>query len=275
MSAEAFKIALCQLRTELDRAENLEKAERMVREAAQNGAKAVCLPEMWSCPYSKKYFHAFADAENGETVEQMSRWARENGVILVGGSIPEKTGDKLYNTCFVFDESGRQIARHRKVHLFDVDIEGGVRFKESNSFAAGDDICAFDTSLGKMGVIICFDIRFPELIRATANRGARLIFCPAQFNMTTGPLHWELSIRARAMDNELYFAGASAARYEGFDYECWGHSTVAGPFGTVEASCDEKEQILYCDIEPDRVDSVRRQLPTFLHLREDVYCIAR
>lgn len=150
-----------------------------------------------------------------------------------------------------------------------------MRFKESNSFAPGEDITVFDTKFGRMGVEICFDIRFPELARAMAKRGAEVILCPAQFNMTTGPRHWELSVRARAMDNEVFFVGASAARYEGFDYECWGHSTVADPFGMVKASCDEKEQILYCDIDLNEVDSVRRQLPTFLHLREDIYNVAK
>lgn len=270
-----FKLAVVQIRTETDKEKTFAKAEKMISEAANNGAELVVLPEMWNCPYSKKYFHAFADSENGESREAMSRWARDNGVILVGGSVPEKCGDKLYNTCFVFDENGEQIARHRKVHLFDVDIEGGVRFKESNSFAPGKDITVFDTEFGRMGVEICFDIRFPELARAMAKRGAEVILCPAQFNMTTGPRHWELSVRARAMDNELFFVGASAARYEGFDYECWGHSTVADPFGMLKASCDEKEQILYCDIDLNEVDSVRRQLPTFLHLREDVYNVAK
>lgn len=270
-----FKLAVVQIRTETDKEKTFAKAEKMISEAAENGAELVVLPEMWNCPYSKKYFHAFADSENGESREAMSRWASENGVILVGGSVPEKCGDKLYNTCFVFDESGEQIARHRKIHLFDVDIEGGVRFKESNSFAPGENITVFDTKFGRMGVEICFDIRFPELARAMAKRGAEVILCPAQFNMTTGPRHWELSVRARAMDNELFFVGASAARYEGFDYECWGHSTVADPFGMVKASCNEKEQILYCDIDLNEVDSVRRQLPTFLHLREDIYNVAK
>lgn len=270
-----FIIAVCQIRTETDKAVTMAKAEKMITEAAENGAEVIALPEMWSCPYSKKYFRSFAEAENGESLEAMSRWARENKVVLIGGSIPEKCGDKLYNTCFVFDENGEVIARHRKIHLFDVDIEGGIRFKESNNFAAGEDITVFDTKFGRMGVLICFDMRFPELVRAMANRGAELIFCPAQFNMTTGPKHWELTIRSRAMDNELYYVGASAARYEGFDYECWGHSTVAGPFGMVEATCDETEQILYCDVDLNEVDSVRRQLPTFLHLREDIYNVAK
>lgn len=268
-----FKLAVIQLRTELDKSVTMEKAERMVREAAEKGAKVVVLPEMFNCPYAQGWFRKSADAENGESVEEMSRWARENGVILIGGTIPEKEEEKLYNTCFVFNEQGEIIAKHRKMHLFDVCIEGGICFKESKNFAAGNEITVFDTSYGKMGVIVCFDIRFPELVRTMAKRGAEVIFCPAQFNMTTGPRHWELTIRARAMDNEIYFVGASAARYEGFDYETWGHSTVAGPFGMVEASCDEREQILYCDVDLNEVDSVRRQLPTFLNLREDMYTV--
>ena len=268
-----FKIAVIQIRTELEKAVTMEKAERMVREAAQNGAKVVVLPEMFNCPYAKGYFLRYADTADSGSVLEMSRWAKENGIILVGGSIPELDGEQLYNTCFVFNEQGEVIARHRKMHLFDVDIEGGVRFMESHNFAAGNEITVFDTGLGRMGVLICFDMRFPELVRTMAKRGAELIFCPAQFNMTTGPKHWELTIRARAMDNEIYYVGASAARYEGFSYEAWGHSTVAGPFGMIEATCDEKEQILYCDIDLNEVDSVRRQLPTFLKLREDMYTV--
>ena len=104
-----------------------------------------------------------------------------------------------------------------------------------------------------------------------AVRGAKVIFLPAQFNLTTGPAHWELSLRSRAVDNELFMVGASAARYEGFSYECWGHSTVVDPLGTVIASCDETEQILYSELDLGRIDTVRQQLPTFLHLRRDVY----
>ena len=274
MSDHAFKLAVCQIRTELDKKVTMDKTERMVCEAAGNGANVVVLPEMYNCPYSKEYFQSFADAENGESLEQMSAWAKENGVILVGGSIPERDGGKLYNTCFVFDETGKVIARHRKMHLFDVDIEGGIRFKESNHFAAGNEITTFDTKYGKMGVLVCFDMRFPELVRAMARRGAEVVFCPAQFNMTTGPKHWELTVRARAMDNEIYYVGASAARYEGFHYECWGHSTVADPFGQVIATCDETEQIVYAEIDLNKVDKVRRELPTFLHLRDDIYKVA-
>ena len=267
-----FQTALCQMRTELDDALTMDKAEDMVRKAAQNGAQVVCLPEMFSCPYDNAYF-AGGKAQQRETVASLSAWARANRVILIGGSIPEEENGRLYNTSFIFNGSGEMIARHRKIHLFDVDLPG-MRFQESASFSAGEEITVFDTPFGRFGVAICFDVRFPELFRAMARRGAEMIFLPAQFNGKTGPAHWEITLRMRALDNEIFVAGASAARYEGFSYECWGHSLVADPYGTVIASCDEKEQILTAEIDLDRIRQVRAQLPTFLHLRRQIYSVA-
>ncbi len=273
MSDRRFKAAVCQLRTELELDRTMEKARDMVRRAAEQGADVVCLPEMFNCPYSGEYFRKFVSLGHEDTVRQLSDWARENGVILVGGSVPEREGGRLYNTSFVFDEKGARIARHRKVHLFDVDLPG-MRFMESHTFSPGEQVTVFDTKFGKMGVAVCFDVRFPELFRAMACQGAEIIFLPAQFNMKTGPLHWDLSLRARAMDNELFFVGASAARYEGFSYECWGHSAIVDPFGQILAGCDEKENIILADIDLERVAQVRRELPTFLRLRRDVYKVA-
>ena len=270
-----LRLAVCQIRTETAKNVTTEKAAAMIKDAADKGANIAVLPEMFNCPYSSRYFRSFAEDENGESLVEMSRWAKKNGIILVGGSVPEKDGDKMYNTCYVFDRDGELIAKHRKAHMFDVQIENGVSFRESKHFSPGNEITVFDTEFGKVGVMVCFDIRFPELCRSMAERGAKLIFCPAQFNMTTGPKHWELSLRARAMDNELFFVGASAARYEGFDYECWGHSAVVSPFGDVIASCDETEQLMLCDIDLAEVDSVRQQLPTFLRLREDIYTVSK
>lgn len=275
MSEQKFKLALCQIDTLPEKSDTMDKAERMVREAAEKGANVVALPEMFACPYAKGYFDRFAENADGESVHRMAYWAKEYGVLLVGGSIPERDGNKLYNTCFVFDRQGAVIAKHRKTHLFDVDIKGGVCFRESKHFAPGDDICVFDTEYGRMGVAICFDMRFPELIRAMAKRGAEVIIVPAQFNTTTGPAHWELTIRMRAVDNELFFAGASAARSKNFQYQCWGHSTVAGPFGDILATSDETEQTVFCDIDLSEVGRVRQELPTFLRLREDLYSVAK
>lgn len=268
------KLGVLQLRTELDYEKTMKKAAALVREAAESGADFVVLPEMFNCPYSRKYFSAFAKLAQKDCVAAMSSWAAQNAVYLIGGSIPELEGERLYNTCFVFDREGRQIARHRKVHLFDVELPG-MRFHESDTFTAGDEITVFDTEFGRMGAAICFDIRFPELFRAMAVRGAKAVFLPAQFNMTTGPAHWADTLKLRAVDNEFFVIGASAARYEGFVYECWGHSAVYDPYGIELAAADETEQILYAELDLARVDEVRAQLPTFLRLRRDVYEVAR
>ena len=269
-----MKRAICQIRTEIAQDETLRKAEKRIREAAENGAEIVALPEMFNCPYAKEYFKPYAALGHEKTLSAMRRWAKENRILLVGGSIPETEDGMIYNTCFVVDENGEVIAKHRKVHLFDVDLPG-MCFFESHTFAPGNEITVFDTDFGRMGVGICFDVRFPELFRAMAKRGAEVFFLPAQFNMTTGPAHWQPTLRMRALDNEVFFIAASAARYEGFAYECWGHSTVVDPYGSVIASCDEKEQILYASIDTTRVDEVRAQLPTFTKLREDIYPVAR
>lgn len=274
MSEKQFKLAICQIRTELEQEETMIKAEAMVREAAAAGARFVCLPEMFNCPYTRHYFKLYAKLGHEETVARMSGWAKENGVYLIGGSICELEDDKVYNTCFVFDPEGNVIAKHRKVHMFDIDLPT-ARFKESDTFSAGSSATTFDTEYGKMGVAICFDGRFPELFRAEALAGAKLIFLPAQFNMTTGPMHWDLMIRSRAVDNQVFFVAASCARYEGFKYLCWGHSSVIEPLGRKLAECDETEQILYCDIDLDLVDEARRGLPLLASLREDVYPLAR
>lgn len=268
-----IRLAICQLRTELERDATMAKARDMIASASAAGADIVVLPEMFSCPYSRRYFAEYAALGHESTVEALSSWARESAVLLVGGSIPEREDGKLYNSCFVFDKTGRQLARHRKLHLFDVDLPG-MRFKESATFSPGEDITVFDTEYGRMGCAVCFDVRFPELFRAMAVRGARLVFLPAQFNMTTGPAHWEMTLRSRAVDNEFFVAAASAARYEGFDYECWGHSMAVDPYGRVLAGADEREQILYADIDLAMVDEIRGQLPTFLRLRRDLYSVA-
>ncbi len=268
-----IKIAVLQVKTELEWEKTMDKVHSMLTEAKSSGADIAVLPEMFSCPYDGRYFRTFAAMGHEKTVERLSQWAAELRLIVVGGSVPEADAGKLYNSCFVFNENGEQIARHRKVHLFDVDLPG-MRFKESNNFTPGNEITTFETRFGTMGCAVCFDLRFPELFRAMAVRGAKVVFLPAQFNMTTGPKHWEMSLRMRAVDNEMFVVGAAAARYEGFSYECWGHSAVVDPFGMVVSDCDEKEQILYADIDLDRVEQVRQELPTFLKLRRDVYTVA-
>ena len=273
MSKDKFNLAVCQLRTELVYGETMAKAEAMLRDAAAAGADVAVLPEMFSCPYDRRYFRTFAERGHEDSCRRLADWARKYHLLLIGGSVPEVDGELLYNTSFVFNAEGQQLARHRKIHLFDVDLPG-MHFHESHTFTPGSDITVFDSEFGRVGVAICFDVRFPELFRAMARRGAELICLPAQFNMTTGPAHWEATMRMRAVDNELFFVAASAARFEGFSYECWGHSLILDPYGTALAAADEKEQLLLAEINRARIAEVRAQLPTFLHLREDIYSVA-
>ena len=189
----------------------------------------------------------------------------------MGGSIPELEENRVYNTSFVYDSAGRQVARHRKMHLFDISVEGGQTFRESDTLSPGGEITVFDTPWGKMGLCICFDLRFEELARLMALRGARVIFVPAAFNMTTGPAHWELLFRQRAVDNQLFTVGTSPARSESETYVAWGHSIVCDPWGSVLHQCGAEEEISITSLDLHRVESVRRQLPILRARREDIY----
>ena len=177
----------------------------------------------------------------------------------------------VYNTSYIFDRQGKQIGKHRKAHLFDIDVKGGQSFRESDTLTAGDSDTVFDTEFGKMGVIICFDIRFPEMARMTVNDGAKVIFVPAAFNMTTGPAHWELSFRTRALDNQIYMVGCAPVRDVSSSYVSWGHSIVTDPWGKVVNMLDEKEGILLAELDLDYEDDVRDQLPLLKSRRHDMY----
>lgn len=158
-----LQIALIQMKIVDSKEDNLNKAEKMIKEAADRGANLIVLPEMFNCPYDTSVFSDYAEEQGGRSWSLLSRVARENNIYLVGGSIPELDEDKIYNTSFVFNNEGNQIAKHRKIHLFDIDVVGGQKFKESDTLTAGDDLTIFDTPFGKMAVIICYDLRFPEL----------------------------------------------------------------------------------------------------------------
>jgi len=266
-----MKVGIIQMAVSADKQTNLDRASQHIRDAAGRGADLVILGEMFCCPYENAAFTANAETREGPSTACLSRAARENGVYLVGGSIPLLEDGRLYNASFVFDRSGRVIAVHRKVHLFDIDVEGGQYFKESDTFTAGNEVTLFDTEFGKMGLCICFDFRFPELARIMALEGARCIFVPAAFNMTTGPAHWELMFRQRAVDNQCFTVGVSPARDETASYVAYGHSIAVDPWGSVLRQAGSGEATLYADLDLRRVDAIRRQLPILSARREDLY----
>ena len=264
-------VAQVQMRVTRDKAENIAAACRLIHRAAEQRAEFVMLPEMFCCPYENGAFRPYGEEQDGPAQRALSALAAELGIWIVGGSIPELEGNRVYNTSFVYDSAGRQVARHRKMHLFDISVEGGQTFRESDTLSPGGEITVFDTPWGKMGLCICFDLRFEELARLMALRGARVIFVPAAFNMTTGPAHWELLFRQRAVDNQLFTVGTSPARSESETYVAWGHSIVCDPWGSVLHQCGAEEEISITSLDLHRVESVRRQLPILRARREDIY----
>ena len=267
-----MKLSLLQLQNFGDNKKNLAHAVEMIDKAAASGVDFVVLPEMFSCPYRTSLFSVNAQEEGGANWKMLSDAARRNRIYLVAGSMPELS-DGIYNTSYVFDRNGNQIAKHRKVHLFDVDIKGGQRFKESDSLKAGNKITTFETEFGTMGLMICFDIRFPEMARLMQLAGAKMIFVPAAFNMTSGPKWWELMFRTRAVDNQLFMAGCSPARDEKATYVAWGHSIVTDPWGQTLGELDVKEDILTVDIDFEKVEQVRQQVPLTTARRTDIYTL--
>lgn len=265
-----FKIGLCQIKGSFDKDESRMRAERAVREAAVH-ARVVSLPEMWNCPYVSRYFREYGEPEGGETFRFLSGLARENDIYLVGGSIPELDGDKVYNTAYCFDRQGKLIGKHRKAHLFDVDIKGGIRFMESEILSAGDHATLIKTEYGIMGVAICFDVRFPDFFRRMVLDGAKVVILPAAFSKKTGEDHWEFSLRGRALDNQIYLAAASPARDPESPYICYGYSRVIDPWGRVLATAGTEEALVTAEVDLDYLEDVRNQLPILKNRRPELY----
>nr|GMC49401.1 omega-amidase, chloroplastic-like [Ipomoea batatas] len=271
-----FKIGLCQLSVTADKERNIAHARTAIEEAAEKGAKLIVLPEIWNSPYSNDSFPIYAEdidagPEASPSTAMLSEVARLLKVTIIGGSIPERSGDKLYNTCCVFDSEGKLKAKHRKIHLFDIDIPGKITFMESKTLTAGQTPTIVDTEVGRIGIGICYDIRFQELATLYAARGVHLICYPGAFNMTTGPLHWELLQRARAVDNQLFVATCSPARDAGAGYVAWGHSTLVGPFGEILATTEHDEAIIISEIDYSQIELRRTNLPLEKQRRGDLY----
>jgi len=268
-----MRIALIQTPVTENRQQNIDTACRNIREAAANGADIAILPEMFCCPYRNDCFRAYGEAESGSVQTALSQLALELGIYIVGGSIPELANGNVYNTSYVYGRRGEFLAKHRKAHLFDIDVAGGQCFRESDTFSPGNAITTFETEFGTMGLCICFDLRFEELARCMCLRGAKCIFVPAAFNMTTGPAHWELLFRQRAVDNQCFTVGVSPARDETASYVAYGNSIAVDPWGTVLCRAGAESCIQYADLDLGRLDAVRQQLPLLSARRTDLYTI--
>ena len=267
-----MKVAAIQMPTVKDKIQNIRTAGTYIEKIKAENPDFVILPEMFCCPYQTENFPIYAEKEGGPSWQAMSDYARKYHIYLIAGSMPEADDvGNVYNTSYIFDRDGKQIGKHRKAHLFDINVKNGQYFKESDTLTSGDHATVFDTEFGKMGVMICYDIRFPEFARTMVLDGARMIFVPAAFNMTTGPAHWELTFRARALDNQIYMLGCAPARDTQAGYISWGYSIVTDPWGKVMKQLDEKEGILIEEIDLDREDQIREQLPLLKHRKSEMY----
>lgn len=272
MAGRQLRLGLIQMAVREDKLQNVKKAVALIKRASENGSSLVVLPECFNSPYGLKYFPQYAESiSQGSTAQALSKAAKDNKIHLIGGSIPESDNGQLYNTCTVWDPEGNLLCTHRKVHLFDIDIPGGIRFKESEVLQPGKSLTMFNVGEWKVGVGICYDIRFAEMARLYAKSGCNLLVYPGAFNMTTGPLHWELLQRSRAVDNELYVTAVSPAQDPSADYVAYGHTMAVDPWGKVVAKTEFEEDIVYADIDLSVVEKMRQQIPIYSQRRTDLY----
>ena len=265
-----------------DKTANLHHARSKVIEAAKAGASIIVLPECFNSPYGTQYFPKYAETvlpsppseEKSPSWHMLSKVAAETKTYLIGGSIPEFVPEtkEYFNTSLVFSPTGELLATHRKTHLFDIDIPGKIKFKESDVLSPGNKVTIIDIpEYGKIGLAICYDVRFPELAMIAARKDAFMFVYPGAFNTTTGPMHWALQARARAMDNQMYVAMCSPARDNEASYHAYGHSMIVNPNAEVVVETEEHEDIIYAEIDGAKIEETRKGIPIYTQRRFDVY----
>lgn len=276
-----MRVSAIQMNAGADKAANIAQAQRLIDEAvAADRPDLVSLPEMWTClggDRETKLREAevlpprASNETGGPAYEFLRRTARERGIVVHGGSLAEKTGDKLFNTNLIFATDGTEIARYRKIHLFDIVTPGGADYRESATYGAGDEIVTCETGGVRVGCAICYDLRFPELFLALRRAGAELIFLPSAFTVETGRDHWEPLIRARAIETQCWIAapatwgkhldGKGAPRFT------YGHSLICDPWGTIVARVSDGIGWTTARIDPAVTTRVRRDMPVLDHRR--------
>lgn len=271
-----MKVGLLQMNSGADVEANLAQAQAMIEQAAADGAELVALPEVLHLRVGGQGVGRYLDTAEpipGPMTDRFAALAKRLNVSVLLGSIGEQSPEpgRIYNTSVLIDAQGCVQAKYRKVHLFDVAVDDDNADNESARCVAGDQVVVADSLFGKLGLTICYDLRFPELFRSLALAGSRVIFVPANFTRATGEAHWLTLLRARAIENGLFIvAPAQVGRFpEGF--EAYGHSAVIDPWGRVLVEMDEKPGVVVVDLDLAEVDRVRSKVPVLKHRRPDVY----
>ncbi len=262
--------AAVQMTSTADVEANLAAAGRLVAEAASRGAALVGLPENFGFLRSEGASVPEPQALDGPWVKRMAVLARRLGITLLLGSLPERIDGerKVYNTSVLIGPDGHTLARYRKIHLFDIDLPGMGHLKESRAIAPGGELVVAETSFGVLGLSICYDLRFPELYRALTRRGARILAVPSAFTERTGKVHWELLLRARAVENLAFVFAPAQVGEHGPGRSSWGHAMIVGPWGDVLAEAEGPgEGLAIAELDFERQDRLRRELPALDHVR--------
>ncbi|MGC1853453.1 MAG: carbon-nitrogen hydrolase family protein [Solirubrobacterales bacterium] len=267
-----MRVAAVQLNSNGDKARNLAAAERFVRAAAADGAELVALPEKWNLLAAGEEIAAGAEDLTGPSLSAARSWARELGIHLLAGSIAERDedGEKAFNTSVLIDPDGADLAVYRKIHMFDVEA-GGVAYHESEHEQAGEEIVSASLGGFELGLTVCYDLRFPELYRILALRGARLVAVPSAFTAATGRDHWEVLLRARAIENQVFVLAPNQVGEAPPHYSSYGHSAIVDPWGAVLATAAEGECFVAADLDLAAQERVREQLPSLASRRPDAY----
>jgi deaminated glutathione amidase len=267
-----MRAAAIQLNSNQEKDRNLAIADRLVRAAAADRAELLVLPEKFNVLGSPADLHAGAEPVPGPTTQWACALARELGVWLVAGSIVERVEgeDKLRNTSVLIDPHGELRAGYRKIHMFDVEV-GGVTYRESDAEAPGDDVVVADAGGLELGMAVCYDLRFPELFRIMAVRGARAFSLPSAFTVPTGRAHWETLVRARAIENQAFVIAAGQIGRHPPDHESYGHSMIVDPWGVVLAQAPDEQCFVAADLDLDAQREVREKLPSLANRRPQAY----
>ena len=268
-----LNVAIVQMNSQEDKGANIAAALDLIDRAAATGARLVALPEVWPYLGPDDVSRDQAETIPGPISEALSQRARRHGIYIHGGSIYEKRpGDPgMYNTTVVIDPTGEIIAHYSKIHMYDVVLDGIAEYQESATVTPGNETTITEIDGIPVGLSICYDLRFPELFRILALKGAQAIVLPAAFTLMTGKDHWETLIRARAIENELYMIAPAQWGTHRPGKWCYGRSMVVDPWGTVVTTAPDGVGIAYATVDPSRVASVRRQIPSLANRRPEAY----
>ena len=265
-----MRAAAVQLNSTGEKDRNLATAERLVRAAAADGAELVALPEKWNLLAAGEELLAGAEPLDGPSLAAARGWARELGIHLLAGSIAELGGEKAWNTSVLIGPDGHDAAMYRKLHLFDVDA-GGVAYRESEHEQAGSELITAPVGDLTVGMTVCYDLRFPELFRILALRGARLIAVPSAFTAATGRDHWEVLLRARAIEDQVFVLAPNQLGRAAPHFDSFGHSAIVDPWGTVLAVAPDEECFIAAELDFAAQDRVRAELPSLANRRPEAY----